>query len=24
MAALVAAIFLDVATPRIEMKGGGN
>jgi len=23
-AALVAAILLDLATPRIEMKGGGN
>jgi len=23
-AALVAAIFLDVATPRLEMKGEGN
>jgi len=23
-AALVAAIPLDVATPRVEMKGGGN
>jgi len=23
-AALVAAIPLDVATPRLEMKGGGN